>query len=100
MSDITMCTGEDCELKETCRRYTAPVSPYKQSYFTQCPAVVKKDENRDDPCEYYWDDAPFKEKDEEVYVDEAMEEILGRDEEDIPDIEDDLDEEDQYGRQE
>ncbi|MEN9487999.1 MAG: hypothetical protein RL494_264 [Bacteroidota bacterium] len=47
MSDITMCSGRDCPLKEKCYRYTAPKSKYMQSYFTIPP--IKGDE-----CDMYW----------------------------------------------
>ena len=32
MSDITMCTNEDCPLKESCYRKTAPINTEWQSY--------------------------------------------------------------------
>lgn len=37
MSDITMCTGEGCPLKNKCYRYTAHADPYWQSYFMTPP---------------------------------------------------------------
>ena len=37
MSDITMCKGQDCLLRESCYRYTAPANPYRQSYFLTGP---------------------------------------------------------------
>jgi hypothetical protein len=36
MTDITKCTGEGCELKETCYRFTAPTGML-QSYFMNPP---------------------------------------------------------------
>ena len=53
--DITMCDGKDCELKETCYRYTATPSNYRQSYFTEAPI-----ENGE--CEYYYPDAKERAK--------------------------------------
>jgi len=47
MSDISMCSGKGCELKEKCYRYTAQKSKYMQSYFTIPP--IKGDE-----CDMYW----------------------------------------------
>lgn len=32
MSDITMCSNKDCELKEGCFRFTAIPNKYRQSY--------------------------------------------------------------------
>lgn len=32
MPDISMCHGEGCPQKETCYRYTAKPSEYRQSY--------------------------------------------------------------------
>ena len=43
-----MCKDNDCELKETCYRYTAKPSDY-QSYFVGSP----KDE--DGICKHYWE---------------------------------------------
>jgi hypothetical protein len=47
MTDITKCTGEGCELKETCYRFTAPTEMY-QSFFFESPI-------KDGKCEYQWD---------------------------------------------
>lgn len=56
MPDITMCTGENCSLKETCYRYKAEPSEYRQSYFVKPPYVIQFGE---DSCKHYW---PIKEK--------------------------------------
>ena len=48
--DITMCSGKDCPFKETCYRYTATPSEYRQSYFFN-PPIIKGEEVT---CEYYW----------------------------------------------
>lgn len=32
MSDISKCTGESCEKRDTCYRFTAPVEPLWQAY--------------------------------------------------------------------
>ncbi len=42
MPDITMCSGEGCELKETCYRYKAIPNEYRQSFFKQPPIVNNK----------------------------------------------------------
>lgn len=47
MSDITKCTGVNCNIKETCKRYTSE-SGFRQSYFS-CPPVDKNGK-----CEMYW----------------------------------------------
>lgn len=44
MSDITKCNNEECPLKESCYRFTAPTEKY-QSY-----ANFPYDDN----CDYYW----------------------------------------------
>lgn len=49
MSDITMCAGKNCELKETCYRYKAEVNPYRQGW---SDFDLEKKEN--EPCEWYW----------------------------------------------
>jgi SET domain-containing protein len=51
MADITMCKGTDCPFKETCYRYTAPISDYQQSYFFE-PPIIKGEEIS---CDYYWE---------------------------------------------
>lgn len=51
MADITMCTGKDCPLKESCYRYTANANEHWQSYFME-PPVVKGEEIS---CDYYWE---------------------------------------------
>ena len=54
MADIAMCSGKGCPLKERCYRYTAPVNPIWQSYFTNVPY-------KNGECEYYWDNS-YKEQ--------------------------------------
>ena len=44
MPDITMCEGKDCPLKETCYRYTAKPSEFRQSYFINSPYDKEKGE--------------------------------------------------------
>jgi len=48
MPDITLCEGTDCPLKETCYRYKATPSEYRQSYFQEPP--YNKEEGK---CEHY-----------------------------------------------
>jgi len=50
MSDITMCEGLECPLKEKCYRYTAPANEYWQAYFAEIPYDIESEE-----CEHYWD---------------------------------------------
>lgn len=47
MPDISMCSGENCPLKEKCYRHKAKPSDY-QTYFLNPP--VKEDGT----CEYFW----------------------------------------------
>ncbi len=59
MADISMCKGGSCPSKDTCYRYTAPITPYRQSYsnffLTQ----------EDGKCEWYsLDTRTTKEKNE------------------------------------
>jgi len=49
MPDITMCEGQDCPLKESCYRYTATPSEFRQSYFIDPPYNEEKKE-----CDHYW----------------------------------------------
>jgi hypothetical protein len=48
MPDITMCDTQDCPLKDTCYRFTATPSEYRQSYFLGDPRGEDKKE-----CSYY-----------------------------------------------
>jgi len=48
MPDITMCNGNHCELANTCYRYKAEPSKYRQSYF--CEAPIKNGK-----CDHYWE---------------------------------------------
>ena len=54
MPDITKCEGRQCELKDTCYRYTSKASGYGQSYFCEPPLEINKDGKQE--CEYYWPD--------------------------------------------
>jgi hypothetical protein len=47
MADITKCTGEGCPIKESCYRFTAQASEFRQSYFFTPPFDGKT-------CEMYW----------------------------------------------
>lgn len=47
MADITMCLGTGCPHKETCYRFTAKPSEYRQAYFMEAPIKEGK-------CDMYW----------------------------------------------
>jgi hypothetical protein len=53
MADITMCEGINCEQRETCYRYIAKESPYRQAYFIDSPM-------KDGECEMFWDTREIK----------------------------------------
>lgn len=55
MPDISMCLGDGCLKKATCHRFTAKPNPHRQAYFLPTP-------NKDDKCEYYWDDKKHKDE--------------------------------------
>ena len=48
MSDITLCKGNNCPMKEQCKRYTSPNST-KQWYYTESPI-------KDGKCDMFWGD--------------------------------------------
>ena len=54
MADITKCGDEECPLKESCYRYTAPRNEYMQSYFMESPRVIHEDETAPVDCDMYW----------------------------------------------
>lgn len=47
MPDITMCEGTGCPAKESCYRFTAKPSEFRQSYFVKPPYENGK-------CTHYW----------------------------------------------
>lgn len=49
MADITLCKGNNCPMKEQCKRYTSPHNPKYQSYFTESPI-------KDGKCDMFWGD--------------------------------------------
>lgn len=53
MADITMCNGDECNVKNSCYRYTATPNPFRQSYFNGIPIV-------DDKCNHYINDKTLK----------------------------------------
>ena len=59
MPDITMCTGRDkitkepCPLKDSCYRFKATPSEFRQSYFTESPFIIEPDGTS---CKYFWKD--------------------------------------------
>jgi hypothetical protein len=46
MSDTTKCKGQNCPVKEKCKRYTSKESIW-QSYFMESPI-------KDGKCDMYW----------------------------------------------
>lgn len=53
MADITMCSGQDCPLKERCYRFTAPKNDWRQSFFVNPP--IKEDKT----CDQFWDNQEY-----------------------------------------
>jgi hypothetical protein len=48
MADITKCQGTDCPKKESCYRYLASVTEWRQAWFCECPLKNGK-------CDHYWE---------------------------------------------
>lgn len=44
--DITMCDDKECPLKETCYRFKATPSEFRQSYFSESP-------RKEDKCDHF-----------------------------------------------
>lgn len=57
-----MCEGTDCPMKESCHRFTATPSEYRQAYFETPPV-------KDGKCHMYWGDAA-----QDIY--DALKEIV------------------------
>lgn len=57
MPDITMCRGydpdtnKDCPMKDSCYRYVATPSEFRQSYFVESPFIEEPDGTS---CEHFW----------------------------------------------
>ena len=51
MTDISMCSGKDCPVRDDCYRFTAIPTQYGQSYFMDVPG---KTINGKFTCEMYW----------------------------------------------
>jgi len=49
MPDISMCNGQQCPKKDTCFRYLAEPSKWRQTYFLGIPL------KEDGTCEHYWE---------------------------------------------
>ena len=47
MADITCCSGQGCDVKDKCYRFTAPKTEFWQSYFCEPPI-------KDGKCDMYW----------------------------------------------
>lgn len=53
MADITMCSGEDCPMKERCYKFTAHKNNWRQSFFLNPP--IKEDKT----CDHFWDNNSY-----------------------------------------
>jgi len=49
MPDISMCSGVDCPLKETCYRNQAKPSKFRQAWFADVPY-----NHEEEKCIHYW----------------------------------------------
>lgn len=65
MPDICMCSGNECPIKNQCKRFTATPSEYGQSYFFEIPGKWVWPENCSDQellkssvwsCDMLWAD--------------------------------------------
>jgi hypothetical protein len=45
----TLCNGNNCPIKEQCKRYTLPADATNQWYFTELPI-------KDGKCDMFWGD--------------------------------------------
>ncbi len=60
MADITKCQGVNCPMKESCYRYTAPSSEYRQSWFMSVPlGLVIEGLEMTPECPEYWDNKEY-----------------------------------------
>ena len=51
MTDITMCTGDGCPLKDKCYRHNAPQNDIRQSYLIKPPYRTEKGKT---VCDLFW----------------------------------------------
>jgi hypothetical protein len=55
MSDITMCTDQDCPMQDSCRRLNAPPDLHRQSYQDFKFNYDEFENNNNYQCEFYID---------------------------------------------
>jgi len=53
MPDITMCTGEQCPMRESCYRYLAESDGESQTFFSHAPFKLSDEEEAS--CSFYWE---------------------------------------------
>lgn len=56
MTDITMCSGTGCPIKEKCHRFTAERNPIWQSFFVEIPGKWTEDilNKQVWECDMFW----------------------------------------------
>lgn len=62
MPDITLCTSEDCPLKELCFRWTAKPSEYLQSYADFKYNIIEIGKQTNVGCDYFLEDKSLTNK--------------------------------------
>ena len=74
MPDITMCSGQNCPIKQSCYRFTAKPSRYQSYADFAYQKVVVVDGQKQGGCDDFWDNEAggFKEKDQCCMVKAAI----------------------------
>ena len=54
MADITMCTDSKCPKRNTCYRFKAKPSQFRQSYFMDS-YFMDSPKKEDGSCDHYWE---------------------------------------------
>jgi hypothetical protein len=75
MSDMTMCHGFDCPVKEKCKRFTSKPSELWQAYFLNPPYTITDNVFE---CNMFWGDT------QDAIMKQLMGIVTGKDGEELP----------------
>jgi hypothetical protein len=75
MTDITMCYGFECPVKEKCKRFTSKPNEHRQAYFLDPPYTITDNVFE---CNMFWGDKS------EAIMQQLMGIVTGKDGKELP----------------
>jgi len=75
MSDITMCPGFECSVKERCKRFSSIPNEHWQAYFLNPPYTITDNVFK---CDMFWGDT------QDAIMKQLMGIVTGKDGEELP----------------